>query len=201
MTALGIGGGLEALRGSRNAAHGRGASILGRGPITGGRRLTHKDESTTNREEPAPTSFRDDCVVFNLRRATRIVTRRYDEALRPLGMTCFQFSALAALTHRTSWPQQAFAAFFGMDASTMNRNARAMERKGWITYAPDPQDKRKKHIAITADGRLAFEQAAPLWGRAQAETKALMTGFDWVHERAWLTAVSATPLEEAGAGA
>lgn len=131
--------------------------------------------------------------MFNLRRATRIVTRRYEDALRPLGMKCFQFTALAALTHRTSMPQLAFAEFFGMDVSTLNRNTRAMERKGWITYTPDPQDGRKKHVTITARGRQTFQEAVPLWRQAQAETTALMADFDWPHERAWLSAVSASP--------
>lgn len=134
--------------------------------------------------------YRAGCIAFNLRRATRIVTRRYEEALRPLGMKAFQFTALAALTEYDTLPQLAFADLFGMDVSTVNRNTRAMERKGWITYTDDPQDGRKKHVAITKEGRRVFAEAAPLWEKAQAETRALMTGYDWDQERTWLEALS-----------
>ena len=105
-------------------------------------------------------------------------------------MKAFQFTALAALSEHIKLPQLFFAEFFGMDASTLNRNIRAMEGKGWVKYINDPEDRRKKHVMITGDGRRAFEQAAPLWEKAQAETRALMKGYDWKHERAWLGAIS-----------
>ena len=51
---------------------------------------------------------------------------------------------------------------------------------------------------ITDDGRRAFEQAAALWEKAHAETKAMMKGYDWIHERAWLGVISqdSTPTKK-----
>ena len=90
-----------------------------------------------SRSKKAPSSaireakyYANGCVAFNLRRATRIVTRRYEGALRPVGMKAFQFTALAALSEHIKLPQLFFADFFGMDVSTLNRNVRAMEGKG-----------------------------------------------------------------------
>ena len=148
-----------------------------------------------SKKKPRPTIreaeyYRSNCVAFNLRRATRIITRRYEDALRPIGMKAFQFTALAALSQHHTMPQLVLADFFGMDVSTLNRNIRAMERKGWITYTDDPADGRKKHVKITRSGRNAFASAAPLWEQAQADTKAMMSDFEWNHERAWLDAVS-----------
>ncbi|MEM8988128.1 MAG: MarR family winged helix-turn-helix transcriptional regulator [Pseudomonadota bacterium] len=134
--------------------------------------------------------YRNDCIAFNLRRTTRIVTRRYEELMRPAGVTAFQFGALAALMSRPALPQLAFVDVFGMDASTVNRNIRTMAGKGLVRYTDDLRDSRKKHVAITAKGRRAFEKAAPYWEQAQAETQKMMTAFDWGHERAWLDAIS-----------
>ncbi len=38
------------------------------------------------------------CMCANLRRAARVLSQRYDEALRPLGLTITQFTILQALS-------------------------------------------------------------------------------------------------------
>jgi len=144
--------------------------------------------------EPDESRYRYSCVVFNLRRASRIVTRRYEDALRPLGMKAFQFTALAALAQNQRIPQRVLSELFGMDSSTVTRNIRTLIQKGWASYQADPHDGRKKHVAITPEGREVFEQAVPIWERMQAETKQLMEGFDWDDELAWLFAVSGEGL-------
>jgi len=40
---------------------------------------------------------RDTCLCLHLQRAARAVARRFDEALRPLGLTSGQFSLLMSL--------------------------------------------------------------------------------------------------------
>ena len=134
-------------------------------------------------------------MAFHLRRATRIVTRRYAAFLKDTGMTAFQFSALAALSDRGAVPQGLLAQDFGMDASTAHRNLRAMAQKGWVAYADDKRDGRKKSVAITAKGRRAFQEAVPHWEEAQAETRKLMAAFDWSEARQWLQAVSGETAE------
>ncbi|MEM9751127.1 MAG: MarR family winged helix-turn-helix transcriptional regulator [Pseudomonadota bacterium] len=141
--------------------------------------------------------YRLGCVAFNLRRASRLVTRRYEDAMRPLDMKAFQFTALAALTGRGVIPLAVLADLFGMDQSTVSRNIRAMERKGWVRLTNDPKDGRKKHVAATDDGRAAFDEATPLWEQAQAETRKMMNGFDWDDQRSWLAAVGGSIEGEA----
>ena len=137
--------------------------------------------------------FRDACFAFNLRRASRIVTRRYEKKLRSLQMTAFQFTALAALDDRGPLPQSALAHFFGMDVSTLSRNLAAMERKGWLAYVPDPYDGRVRNVGLTKKGQEVFATAIPIWEEAQAETHALLKKLSWDDVSDWLKDVSRDP--------
>ena len=157
--------------------------------------MTGSTQSDRSLKPRTADYYRRGCIAFNLRRATRIITRRYELALRPLGMKTFQFTALAALGEHSSMTQYDLAHFFGMDVSTLNRNVRAMERKGWLAFVDDEVDGRKKHVAITDLGREVFQQAAPLWEEAQAQTRELMTTYAWEDARAWLEAVSGSALQ------
>lgn len=150
-------------------------------------------DSTANPASAPSDRYRKSCVAFNLRRASRAVTRRYEEALRPLGMKAFQFTALAALSGRKEMPLSAVAELFGMDLSTASRNLKAMHRKGWLEINEDPSNRRRRNVSATAKGRRAFKEAVPLWEAAQKDTAKLMEGFQWERHREWLSAVSLTP--------
>ena len=41
--------------------------------------------------------IRDKCICLHMQRAARVLARRFDEALRPLGLTNGQFSLLTSL--------------------------------------------------------------------------------------------------------
>lgn len=149
-------------------------------------------DSAANLASMPSDRYRNSCVAFNLRRASRVVTRRYEEALRPLGMKAFQFTALAALSGRKEMPLSAVAEHFGMDLSTASRNLKAMNRKGWLEIKQDPGNRRRRNVSATAEGRRAFQDAVPLWEEAQKDTTKLMEGFQWELHREWLASVSVT---------
>ncbi|MEM9398206.1 MAG: MarR family transcriptional regulator [Pseudomonadota bacterium] len=136
------------------------------------------------------TNYSRSCYAFNLRRAARVVSRRYEDHLRPLDMSAFQFTALTALTYQSGLSHLELADFFGMDPSTASRNIRAMERRSWVRYVSDPSDRRVKRVELSPKGRKALEQAIPLWERAQEETQSLVAEQDWESQRSWLEAIS-----------
>lgn len=115
------------------------------------------------------------CVSLNLRRAARLVSRRYDEALRPLGITIGQFSLLTVLSARKQATITALAAFMGMDRTTLTRNLRPLQARDLVTATTDPDDARSKRIALSSAGQALFAQAIPLWERAQ---KDVLKGLD-----------------------
>ena len=119
------------------------------------------------------------CVSLNLRRAARLVSRRYDEVLRPLGITIGQFSLLTVLAARKEAPITALAAFMGMDRTTLTRNLRPLQARNLVTATTDPDDARSKRIALSAAGRALYEKAVPLWEGAQKDVLKDLAKGEW----------------------
>jgi len=111
-----------------------------------------------------------DCVMFNLRRASRLVARRYEEVLRPLDLKAGQFSLLVALSLHPKTSLGPVADSLGMERTTLTRNLRPLLRRGLIESNPDVNDARVRLLSLTDDGRALLAQARPLWEKAQADS-------------------------------
>ena len=119
-----------------------------------------------------------DCACFNLRRANRQMTQAYDQTLAPSNLKTTQFSLLAVLAGAGEGVAiSALAEKLGMDRTTLTRNLAVVERAGFVSLKPG-EDPRTKLVNLTAQGRKAFEDAAPLWREAQAAAMERL-GDDW----------------------
>lgn len=107
------------------------------------------------------------CACFNLRKATRVVTQLFDEALRPLGLKPTQYTLLVVIRALHPVPVQELAEQVVMDRTTLTRNLRPLERDGLIETRPGRQDRRVREVHLTAAGREMVEKAYPLWKEAQ----------------------------------
>ncbi|MFC3229774.1 MarR family winged helix-turn-helix transcriptional regulator [Marinibaculum pumilum] len=116
--------------------------------------------------------FGGDCICFNLRKATRIVTRSYENAVKPLGLKATQFSILAALMGRPPVPMARLAEVMGLERTSLTRNLRPLESHGWVRVESPAEDRRARRIAITEAGAEVVRQAVPLWRHAQDEAVA-----------------------------
>jgi DNA-binding MarR family transcriptional regulator len=107
-------------------------------------------------------------MCANLRRAARALTQRYDEALRPLGLTITQFTILQALTLAGEVTQRDLGEILAMDSTTLTRTLQVMNRHGWIAkhYGTD---RRERRLRLTPAGENEFNRATPYW-RATQET-------------------------------
>src|SRR5271170_5423419 len=72
------------------------------------------------------------CVCLGVQKAARATARRYDEALRPLGITSGQFSILSSLLSDRVLPMTTWADLLGVDRTTLKRNLVPLEEAGWI---------------------------------------------------------------------
>jgi DNA-binding MarR family transcriptional regulator len=61
----------------------------------------------------------------------------------------------------------ALAAKMVMDPTTLTRNLRPLERRGYLEFAADPEDQRARRVNLTASGQKAYRDAKPAWARAQ----------------------------------
>lgn len=117
---------------------------------------------------------RDACLCLHAQRAARTLARRYDEALRPAGLTNGQFSLLMSL-HRKGAPSMgSVAALLAMDRTTLTANLKPLVRRGLVKMAVNAADRRGRVLTLTAAGRRLLAAALPLWRRAQAASERLI---------------------------
>ena len=133
---------------------------------------------------------RDACVCLHVQRAARALARRYDEALRPVGLTNGQFSLMMSLNRPEPPRIGEVADLLAMDRTTLTANLKPLERRGLVTVAIDETDRRSRRLSLTDAGRSLLVQAMPIWDRTQAEIEALVTGSDPDTLRADLRALS-----------
>lgn len=133
---------------------------------------------------------RDSCLCLHVRRAARAVARRYDEALRPLGLTSGQFSLLMSLNRPEPPAMGDVAALLAMDRTTLTANLKPLDRRGLVDVSPDPTDKRSRRLRLTDAGRSLLAQAMPLWQAEQTRQAALVEGRDLDQLLAALRALS-----------
>jgi DNA-binding MarR family transcriptional regulator len=115
-----------------------------------------------------------DCLVFRVRRVARVLTRLYDEALRPLGLHANQLTLLNAIalcdeaSGGEGAPMSRIADVLAMDLTTLSRNLRPLEKSRLIEVRPLPVDRRVRVASLTRSGQQLIENALPLWRHAHA---------------------------------
>ena len=108
-----------------------------------------------------------DCIAMRLRQINRMVTRLYDEALRPLGFTVNQLNILATIVNRGPLTPGQLGQMLGMEKSTVSRTIDRMHKHGWIDIGPG-KDRRSQSLKATPKGRQLLVTAAPIWHELQA---------------------------------
>jgi DNA-binding MarR family transcriptional regulator len=117
---------------------------------------------------------RDACLCLHLRRAARAVARRFDEALRPVGLTNGQFSLLMSLNRPEPPRMGDIANLLAMDRTTLTANLKPLERRGLLRVVVDAEDLRSRRLRLTAAGRALLVTAVPIWCRTQAAMDRLL---------------------------
>jgi len=138
----------------------------------------------------ATLQVRDLCLCLHVQRAARVLARRYDEALRPVGLTNGQFSLMMALNRAKAPSMGAVARLLGMDRTTLTAALKPLERRGLVAVAVDDEDRRGRVLTLTHAGRSLLSAAMPLWKRAQTTTERLLAGADTDRLRTDLRALS-----------
>ena len=121
---------------------------------------------------------RDTCLCLHLQRAARAVARRFDEALRPLGLTSGQFSLLMSLNRPEPPTIGDVAGVLAMDRTTLTAALKPLERRGLVEVMADPQDRRSRRLTLTPDGRALLVRAVPIWQSTHAGLDDLLGGSD-----------------------
>jgi DNA-binding MarR family transcriptional regulator len=106
------------------------------------------------------------CACSAARRASRELTRAFDDALREAGVRVTQFNLLATLILAGPTAATRLSAHLGLERTTLTRNLRPLLRDGLVRFEEHP-DRRVRKIAITQKGEELARVAFPSWKRAQ----------------------------------
>jgi DNA-binding MarR family transcriptional regulator len=133
---------------------------------------------------------RDRCLCLHVQRAARALARRFDDVLRPHGLTNGQFSLLMSLNRPEPPPMGPVASLLAMDRTTLTAALKPLERRGLVQITPDPTDRRSRILKLTAKGRKLLAEALPVWKQTHEEIERDLPGADPESLRRALRALS-----------
>jgi DNA-binding MarR family transcriptional regulator len=107
-----------------------------------------------------------ECACFDLRRATRVVSRMYDDFLRDAGLNITQFALLRLICAEKELSISTLGRSMAMDRTSITRALVPLERDGLI-QSRSGADKRIRIVSVTSKGRKLVESAEPRWHQAQ----------------------------------
>jgi len=115
---------------------------------------------------------RDSCLCLHVLRAARTLARRFDNALRPLGLTNGQFSLMVSLNRPEAPTIGAVASLLAMDRTTLTAALKPLQRHSLIKITTDHDDHRARLLQLTPQGRKLLARAVPVWKTTHASVEA-----------------------------
>jgi DNA-binding MarR family transcriptional regulator len=116
-----------------------------------------------------------ECLALRARLISRVISRIYDEALRPHGLKGSQMSILAVIAGLGQADPRKICRLLELDPSTLSRNVRRMTTRGWIK--PSLKGDRRAHqFELTPEGADILVKAFPRWQEAQVRAVATLGG-------------------------
>jgi len=113
------------------------------------------------------------CIAQRVRRMSRIITRVYDDSLRPLGITASQFTLLVQLAQRDGVTASEIGYGLDIEKSTLSRNLKRLLALDLIKMDP-PAGRRGRGLHLTIKGDHTIVTAFPIWQEAQSRALAVM---------------------------
>lgn len=119
---------------------------------------------------------KDRCLCLHVQRAARATARRFDNAMRPLGLNNGQFSLLMSLNRPAPPNMRSVAGLLAMDRTTLTAALKALQRRGLVKVKPDPADGRGRLLVLTREGAKLLAKALPVWEQEHRELDLLLGG-------------------------
>ena len=119
-------------------------------------------------------TVRDACLCLHVQRAARAMARRFDDALRPIGLTNGQFSLMMSLNRPQPPDMGAVASLLGMNRTTLTAALKPLHRRSLLKITVDATDRRTRLITLTPKGLSLLGRAVPLWRRTHTLVETLL---------------------------
>jgi DNA-binding MarR family transcriptional regulator len=114
-----------------------------------------------------------ECIAMRVRRLNRVVTKIYDDSLRPLGLRTAQQTILVAISLMKTPTPTDLERRLSLEKSTVSRNVERMQRQGWVEFVPG-EDGRSHHLKLTTKGAKLLRESTALWQLAQKKVAVLL---------------------------
>ncbi|MGD1094866.1 MAG: MarR family transcriptional regulator [Bryobacteraceae bacterium] len=108
----------------------------------------------------------------------RLLTQLYDSHLRSAQIEASQFTLLSVLDGMPACNQQTLGRMMGFDKTTLSRNLKRLEQRGWIE-ASAGKNRRERGFVLTDGGRERLAAARPAWSQAQQQLQSTMSASEW----------------------
>ena len=113
------------------------------------------------------------CYCINYRRAANTLTKYYDAAFAPIGLTGSQFFLLNSIQQLGSCNKSELAQYTSLDRTTIIRNLNTLEKKALVEPAPGAS-RRSSAIQLSETGRNAFTSGLGIWQKLQEEVQQVL---------------------------
>ena len=131
-----------------------------------------------------PAYVLEDQVGHLLRRAHQRHAAIFQERIGDAQLTPLQFAALVKLDDLGEVSQNELGRRTAMDAATMQGVIKRLLARGLIDRKPDPEDRRRVVLSLTADGRALIAAVMP---NGRAITDETLAGLSDVERRSFLS--------------
>jgi DNA-binding MarR family transcriptional regulator len=118
------------------------------------------------------------CMCGSFRRAARALTQRYEDVLRPVGLSASQMTILQALQLAEEVSQGQLGAMLATDSTTLTRTLKIMIRRRWIAESRG-EDRRERRLRLAKGGHERLNRALPLWEKVQSELRQKIGERQW----------------------
>jgi DNA-binding MarR family transcriptional regulator len=121
---------------------------------------------------PPANEIACDCLAARLRLLNRVVTKLYDDALRPHGIRVSQMNILVAIAATGPLRAADVSRRLRMDASTLSRDLERLLARKWVRSLPGRG--RSRPLEVTAAGRKLLARLLDDWRAAQRQARELL---------------------------
>lgn len=112
---------------------------------------------------------------FVLYETARLLSKRFDQRSKSLGLTRAQCQALAYLVYHEGINQAGLADLLELEPISVARLIDRMAQAGWVERRPDPQDRRAWRLFITEKAKPLFAEMIEVGREVRAEALAGFT--------------------------
>jgi MarR family transcriptional regulator, transcriptional regulator for hemolysin len=112
---------------------------------------------------------------FVLHETARLLSKRYDQRSKSLGLTRAQCQVLAYLVYHEGINQAGLAELLELEPISLGRLVDRMAQAGWVERRPDPQDRRAWQLFITEKAKPYFVEMVAIGREVRAEALAGFT--------------------------